>query len=45
MKTKTETKKEYRQPQILLIGDAIESTFGFAGGEFEDLWIRSSYTP
>ena len=45
MKTTTETKKEYRQPQILAIGNAIELTLGFGGGEYEDFWIGSSYTP
>ena len=44
-KTTTKTKKEYRQPQILAIGDAVESSLGFGGGEYEDNWILSRYNP
>ena len=31
MKTTTETKKEYRQPQMLAMGDAVQSTLGILG--------------
>ena len=31
MKTTTETKKEYRQPQMLEMGDAVKSTLAIVG--------------
>ena len=37
MKTTTETKKEYRQPQMLAMGDAVESTLGLVGWTFD--WV------
>ena len=38
MKTTTETKKEYRQPQMLAMGDAVQSTLGIIGPKFDWLW-------
>ena len=42
MKTTTKTKKEYRQPQILAIGDAVELTLAFNGVWGSD-WVFTRY--
>ena len=36
MKTTTDNKKEYRQPQMFEIGDAVNSTLGWFGFFSED---------
>ena len=43
MKTTTENKKEYRQPQMLEIGDAVNSTLGFFGLNWDALLERSHF--
>ena len=40
MKTTTETKKEYRQPQILEMGDAVESTLALLGNLNDSIFLQ-----